>query len=68
MSQILAEGYGCRRGGGGGDLVFTVGHCCLMMYLGDATGNHQRIIKICRSRSKRHIPFQTPLGSKIILL
>ena len=39
-----------------------------VQYLGQATGNHQCVIKICRSRSKCRIPFEIPLQSKLILL
>ena len=64
LTQILAEGSGCRWGGGGGELVFR----SFRQYLGQATGHHQWVIKTCTSRLKRHIPFQTPIQSKLNLL
>ena len=36
--------------------------------IGQATGLHKCVIKICRNRSKSRIPFKTPLQSKLILL
>ena len=39
-----------------------------LQYLGQATGNHQCVIKTCTSSLKRRIPFQTSLQSKLILL
>ena len=37
-----------------------------LLYTGQAIGNHQCVIKTCRSRSKRHIQFQTSLKIRLI--
>ena len=37
-----------------------------LAYLGQVIGHHQCVIKTCRTSSKRCIPFQTPLSSKLI--